>query len=255
MRELLPRKLPFVSFTVAQIETMLKLQHAQNCVFIGPDWRGASKPFYLAVLAEAAEGVNHLAWPWWKKLPQDFEKAKVEVIDILHFFLAQLLVEQSLDEARSGEPSEEFFAELASQEYEMHLDRTIMFDEWQYDAATMSLEELFAFSAALSFAQRPCLDVICEMAERLEMQSKDIVQLYTVKGTLNMFRQAKGYKTGAYKKEWQWQDSYAGRMSGEDNDFVQWWIKDQNLPPEAWDDPTRLLARLRDAMEETYAKQ
>ncbi len=48
--------------------------------------------FELAMRQEASEAINSLNWKWWKKDPDDWQNIKIELIDILHFWVSMCTV-------------------------------------------------------------------------------------------------------------------------------------------------------------------
>jgi dimeric dUTPase (all-alpha-NTP-PPase superfamily) len=44
--------------------------------------------FELALRQESAEAVNSLNWKWWKKDEEDWDNIKVELVDMLHFWVS-----------------------------------------------------------------------------------------------------------------------------------------------------------------------
>ena len=44
--------------------------------------------FELALKQESAEAIDSLNWKWWKKDTDDWENVKVELIDMLHFWVS-----------------------------------------------------------------------------------------------------------------------------------------------------------------------
>lgn len=46
----------------------------------------------LALRQESAEAVNSLNWKWWKKDQEDWENIKVELVDMLHFWVSMCTV-------------------------------------------------------------------------------------------------------------------------------------------------------------------
>lgn len=48
--------------------------------------------FLLAMQQESAEAVDSIAWKWWKKGEDDWENIKVELVDILHFWVSMCTV-------------------------------------------------------------------------------------------------------------------------------------------------------------------
>jgi dimeric dUTPase (all-alpha-NTP-PPase superfamily) len=48
--------------------------------------------FELAMRQEMAEAIDSLSWKWWKKTEDDWQNIKVELVDILHFWVSMCTV-------------------------------------------------------------------------------------------------------------------------------------------------------------------
>jgi len=48
--------------------------------------------FDTALKQESAEAIDSLNWKWWKKDPEDWENIKVELVDMLHFWVSMCTV-------------------------------------------------------------------------------------------------------------------------------------------------------------------
>lgn len=48
--------------------------------------------FELALRQESAEAIDSLNWKWWKKDEDDWGNVKVELVDILHFWVSMCTV-------------------------------------------------------------------------------------------------------------------------------------------------------------------
>jgi dimeric dUTPase (all-alpha-NTP-PPase superfamily) len=48
--------------------------------------------FELAMRQEMAEAIDSLNWKWWKKDEEDWDNIKVELVDILHFWVSMCTV-------------------------------------------------------------------------------------------------------------------------------------------------------------------
>ena len=48
--------------------------------------------FELALKQESAEAIDSLNWKWWKKDQDDWENVKVELIDMLHFWVSMCTI-------------------------------------------------------------------------------------------------------------------------------------------------------------------
>ena len=77
--------------TVDQIDVMLRMQQSMNSK-VDPDWRQARYPYLRAVVIEGAEAIEHHGWKWWKKQELDLAQLQMELIDIWHFILSEMLL-------------------------------------------------------------------------------------------------------------------------------------------------------------------
>ncbi|MEK9727810.1 MAG: dUTPase [Candidatus Margulisiibacteriota bacterium] len=48
--------------------------------------------FELAMRQESAEAIDSLNWKWWKKDDDDWDNIKIELVDILHFWVSMCTV-------------------------------------------------------------------------------------------------------------------------------------------------------------------
>ena len=48
--------------------------------------------FELALRQESAEAIDSLNWKWWKKDEEDWDNIKVELVDMLHFWVSMCTV-------------------------------------------------------------------------------------------------------------------------------------------------------------------
>ena len=48
--------------------------------------------FDLALKQEMAEAIDSLSWKWWKKQDDDWDNIKVELVDMLHFWVSMCTV-------------------------------------------------------------------------------------------------------------------------------------------------------------------
>ena len=72
---------------------MLTLQSAMNAK-VDPNWIAYRYPYMRAVVIEAAEAIEHHGWKWWKKQEKDLPQLQMELIDIWHFLLSQILLNE-----------------------------------------------------------------------------------------------------------------------------------------------------------------
>ncbi|MBT3261705.1 dUTPase [bacterium] len=48
--------------------------------------------FELALRQESSEAIDSLNWKWWKKDPDDWDNLKVELVDMLHFWVSMCTI-------------------------------------------------------------------------------------------------------------------------------------------------------------------
>jgi hypothetical protein len=182
---------------ISQVQALLNCQNRLNIAVIGADWLQQDLNFSLAGAQECSEGIDHLAWKWWKKSKVDVEAAKMEVVDLLHFHLSNLLVEMQAN--GTNDAARAVLAEIAaarSAEYLTSVDAIRLFQ---------MLQNQF-YRGTADFG------IIIALFERLGGTEYGLMQLYYQKAVLNRFRADHGYKTGEYIKMW--------AEGKEDNDFI-----------------------------------
>lgn len=174
----------------AMVETMAGMQDAHNCQ-VHPQWREQGYPYYRAIWVECAELLDHFGWKWWKHQRADLEQVKLEVVDIWHFGLSDLMragaLDDSVGQALGG-------AAPAGGD-----------DERFRDAVEALAGETLR---RRQFAMAPFVDVLAA----LPMALPELFQLYVGKNVLNGFRQDHGYKSGEYRKVWQGREDNAHLM-------------------------------------------
>jgi len=74
----------------SMLATMARMQDAHNRQ-VHPEWRAQGYPYYRAVWVECAELLDHFGWKWWKHQQPDLDQVKLEVVDIWHFGLSDLM--------------------------------------------------------------------------------------------------------------------------------------------------------------------
>lgn len=165
---------------LAMIETMARMQDSHNRQ-VHPEWLDQGYEYYRAVWVECAELLDHFGWKWWKKQDPDLDQVKLEIVDIWHFGLSDLIRAEALSDAVplllavSGQSKPDVEA---------------------FRLAVESLAE--ATLARRTFAMEPFAAVL----EALPMPFTELFELYVGKNVLNNFRQDHGYKTGEYLKLW-----------------------------------------------------
>jgi len=168
---------------------MLELQDAMN-TRINSDWRSAGNEWYRAVWIECAEMLDHYGWKWWKHQEPDMEQVILEIVDIWHFILSDLLEKTNSVDDLANELANHFQDKAASSEIRQAIELL---------AEKTLVNKTADVSAFVSLMQAADLDLDA------------LYRGYIGKNVLNFFRQDHGYKNGTYQKLW------AGK---EDNEYL-----------------------------------
>ena len=186
-----------------QASTMLSLQMNMNAK-VDPDWLAARYPYLRAVAIEGAEAIEHHGWKWWKKQEKDLPQLQMELIDIWHFILSEILLRNSGNVNAS-------LAALMILLDSANTQKIIDFDDQQYSIDELDLLTKLELLIALSVVRRIELSLFQSIMSKCQIGWLDLYRQYVGKNVLNMFRQDHGYKDGSYQKIWN------GR---EDNEYL-----------------------------------
>lgn len=173
-----------------QAETMLTLQAQMNAK-VNPDWINAAYPYLRAVVVEGAEAMEHHGWKWWKKQDCDLAQLQMELVDIWHFTLSHILLQNRGDQVESRE-------ELLGFGAASHIE----FDGMRYEIDGLDLIGKMELNIGLAAARRISIPLFAALLKDCGMEWKDLYCQYVGKNVLNFFRQDKGYKLGTYRKLW-----------------------------------------------------
>ncbi len=174
---------------LAMLETMAAMQVAHN-EHVHPEWRTQRYEYYRAVWIECAELLDHFGWKWWKHQQADLNQVKLELVDIWHFGMSDLLRDDALV------PNV------------VDLLDVVPIDDPSGDALREAVEDLA--EATLQSKAFP-IGLFARAMQVLPLPFDELFRLYVGKNVLNEFRQDHGYKSGTYLKTW------AGR---EDNEHL-----------------------------------
>ena len=177
-----------------QAVTMLELQAMMNSK-VDPNWITARYPYLRAVAIEGAEAIEHHGWKWWKKQTKDLAQLQMELIDIWHFFLSEILLRNDGDQRQSAQ----FLLELIRNS---NSQRKILFDGKEVDLLTCDLIRKLELLIATSISQRIEVKLFNLIMNDCELSWNELYAQYVGKNVLNIFRQDHGYKHGTYKKIW-----------------------------------------------------
>jgi dimeric dUTPase (all-alpha-NTP-PPase superfamily) len=163
-----------------QILIMLELQDAMNSK-VNPDWRNAGSEWYRAIWTECAEMLDHYGWKWWKHQQPDMEQVKLEVVDIWHFAMSDLLIQ--------GENTEDVASRI-----EAGLSQPVQADDIRRSIESLALVTLQTRSAHVA--------EFAGLMQCVGLSFEELFSMYVGKNVLNFFRQDHGYKDGSYIKVW-----------------------------------------------------
>ena len=201
----------------AMLQVMAEMQALHNRQ-IHPHWRGQRYEYYRAIWVECAELLDHFGWKWWKRQQSDLAQVKLEVVDIWHFGLSDLLrrgaVSASLVDQLDVQPREACGGEALRQAVE-------------------------ALAAECLASRAFCVERFAAVLATLPLPFDDLFRLYVGKNVLNRFRQDHGYQAGTYRKQW---------LGREDNEHLMELLADLDRAETAADQLyARLEARYRQA--------
>ena len=154
-----------MSRALVALGRMAELQDGYNRQ-VDPDWRSAGFAYYRAIWVECAELLDHYGWKWWKHQQPDLDQVRLELIDIWHFGLSQLLI--------AAPP-----------------------------ATGVDLRDAVEALAAGCLATRSFSPAQFKaLMDALPMDFDELARGYLGKNVLNLFRLAHGYRDGSYRKHW-----------------------------------------------------
>lgn len=203
---------------------MLRLQAAMNTK-VDQDWVSSAYPYLRAVVIEAAEAMEHHGWKWWKKQHCDLAQLQMELVDIWHFLLSEVLL-------REG-GNQESAASSLFDHLENDASESIRIDDQIMILAEMDLLQKLQLLIATAAINRLEFGLFARILSECQMSWPELYRQYVGKNVLNFFRQDHGYKDGTYHKIWH------GR---EDNEHLVELLN--SLPEQAEDFPEQLYRAL-----------
>lgn len=187
----------------SQISTLFTLQAGMNDR-VDPNWLNANYPYLRAVVIEAAEAIEHHGWKWWKHQERDTPQLQMELVDIWHFLLSEILL-------RCGGDKEAAKAYLQNQLARQIAQEVLCFDGQEIELSGLSLLDKLQTMIGTAAAGRIELALFQSALSDSGMNWDELFRQYVGKNVLNLFRQEHGYQEGTYSKLW------AGR---EDNEVL-----------------------------------
>lgn len=164
---------------------MLQKQEALQIDIMGEDWRqefDTGTRFSLpkiAILAEVGELIHSLSFKWWTKQEANPENALLELVDIHHFVLIDILLMPEVQEFSRSIPD--------IPESLLHIKRNLWHE-------ILGLVESTCIRPKTREVLRSYLIRLSVLIEALGYEAEDFLKLYEAKNSLNKERQEKGYK-------------------------------------------------------------
>ena len=223
-----------------RILQMLKLQQTLNDATNGVNWEdgltknGKKIDWRRCIYLEAAELVESYPWKHWKNIDAspDYENIKIEIVDIWHFIMSEVLRLYKIEKLGSLEDIANVVANMEEFENFQQASRGEELDPYEEIALVEDMIKTLFCNSDIN----ALLISFLTMSSKLNLKLPELYELYIGKNILNKFRQNHGYKEGSYIKEWN---------GKEDNVVMQEILATQSdISPE----------ELYDALEEAYPK-
>lgn len=182
---------------------------------LDPNWRSANYNFRLAASQELSELIDQLPWKWWKSPNQvDLDQVHLEVIDITHFIIADLLIyfkepelvakiildAQLLHRQLLTEKTLKKAVSDVEAAYYQGFNASKMTEQDKYKSLITQTYKLHGRLLNCSTIYLP--DVLIELLELYELDLNDLAKIFFSKNTLNLFRYKNGFREGTYTKNW-----------------------------------------------------
>lgn len=229
-----------MTITKEKVKTMLSLQNEMNCL-VNSDWINANYKWTRAAWVECAELISHLNFKWWKKQTPNILQAQIELVDIFHFILSNLLVEKNNLEDLDLDLAEKILYDMSDEAIETTKD---IFD------GSDTLEYIEALAGALLEAYPDYVTLFAIVCQRLELSFDNLYRMYISKNVLNIFRQNNGYKEGSYIKLWP--SLLCPDDTVEDNVYLEGFLSESNTQIMFDSEPEKVFDYLYDRLDANY---
>lgn len=171
----------------AKVRSMFHMQNELNKLIDSTWYQGDKCDFNRASMIELAELMDHYGYKWWKKQEPNVEQCQLEVIDIAHFHISDLIK----------------VALQNDQPFDNHVDTLIGGFEFKaMDKSPESIRTVIDQCIYLASAKNFSSNALGILMDCFDLQPEDLCNQYIVKNTLNIFRNKNGYKLGYYIKDW-----------------------------------------------------
>ncbi len=191
---------------MSKIKSMLMLQQELNDNTNGEGWENGitkqGKPidWKRCILLESAELIESYPWKHWKNIdaPADKENIKIEVVDIWHFVMSEILKINATTSNKTIENLIEEINSLSNFSMLQNPSNEIADDHFEQIANIENFIKILLNSQDWQEMTDSYFFIVSQSGLNLD----SLYQLYIGKNILNKFRQDNGYKDGSYKKIW-----------------------------------------------------
>ena len=174
--------------TKSLIRKMFEKQDELNIHTNGSDWRNKNLNWRRAIWTECAELLDYTNWKWWRKQDISINDIEMELIDIWHFLMSDIMVNNPINSCTENV-------------YYKFKNSFETFPEIKMTRIQEYTEELVRESLTSHQLMIHRFMMLCG-AVGPQMNIKGIYKLYMGKNVLNKFRQDNGYKQKTYQKIW-----------------------------------------------------
>jgi len=173
--------------TFTYIKDIFDIQHKLNSSILGGEYTSSNIPFHRATVVETAELYDHVGYKWWKHQEEgSIEQAQLEIVDILHFFVSELLCQHPEDYHQMCIPL------LITDFTNNRITKTA-----SKESKLLAVDK-FINANPQYLADRT--NAFVQLCYEFDLSLLKLYKMYIGKNALNYFRQANGYKDGSYNK-------------------------------------------------------
>jgi len=203
-----------------ELYSLFEVQNKLNTATCGEEWLNGvcktGKPitYDTAILVESAEFIDSFDWKHWKFGKNDFNNAKVELIDLLHFVISLIIYVKKMKDFKYETINDLFGNIIYSSKHNGNgevVEFVIKNREFDLFKVRVLVNRFIIHVMALNNAVEPSsqveaannsMTVLMLLMSYLGMEWNEIYELYISKNALNYLRLNNGYQEGTYIKQW-----------------------------------------------------
>jgi dimeric dUTPase (all-alpha-NTP-PPase superfamily) len=190
-----------------KILEMLKLQQELNDSTNGKNWElgttknGKKIDWRRCIYLEASELIDSYPWKHWKDINAlpDYENIKIEIVDIWHFVMSEILRIYKIKELGSIEDIAKI---VSTSPYFQNFSLSNTKKELTIYQQIELVEDMIGVIFCKKDDIEALINSFLNTSSNLNLKLPELYQLYIGKNILNKFRQDHGYKEGKYIKNW-----------------------------------------------------